>query len=160
MKFAAADRPRGGRQPADGPADAHREEITDENGGQSDHADERQRLPVQFGDAGVALRLIEAPLVFLKSYKEDQAAPPFEPNFSESLLTDLEILSATARRAHRRLRAGVLRNLPDPDRQDLARCLRQSLHEIQRMAERFEREMGDAGPEHPSRDSEAAPAGA
>lgn len=105
-------------------------------------------------------RLLEAPLVFLKSYKEDQAAPPFEPTPEDhSLLTDLELLSATARRAHRRLRAGVLRNLPDPDRQDLARCLSQSLHEIQRMAERFEREMGDAGPEHPSRDSEAAPAG-
>ena len=113
----------------------------------------------QNGNGVTRRRLLETPLVFLKSYKEDQAAPPFEPNFSESLLTDLEILSATARRAHRRLRAGVLRNLPDPDRQDLARCLRQSLHEIQRMAERFEREMGDAGPEHPSRDSEAAPAG-
>jgi ParB family transcriptional regulator, chromosome partitioning protein len=113
----------------------------------------------QTGNGVTRRRLLEAPLAFLKSYKEDQAAPPFEPNFSESLLTDLELLSAAARRANRRLRAGVLRNLPDPDRQDLARCLRQSLHEIQRMAERFDREMGDAGPEHPSRDSEAAPAG-
>src|SRR6266481_5227316 len=60
--FATADRARGGRQPADGSANAHREKITDENGGQNDHADERQRLPVQFGDAGVTLRLIEAPL--------------------------------------------------------------------------------------------------
>ena len=31
VKFAAADRARGGRQTADGPADAHREKITDEN---------------------------------------------------------------------------------------------------------------------------------
>ncbi len=55
-------------------------------------------------------RLLEAPLVFLKSHKEAQAAPSVEPGLSDSLLTDLEILSATARRADRRLRQGLLRN--------------------------------------------------
>src|SRR5258706_8565916 len=34
----------------------------DQNCDQNDHADERQSLAVQFGDAGVALRLIEASL--------------------------------------------------------------------------------------------------
>ena len=62
MKFAAADCARGRRQSADGPADTHGEEIPNENGGQNDDDDERQRLPVQLGDAGVGLRLIETSL--------------------------------------------------------------------------------------------------
>jgi ParB family chromosome partitioning protein len=105
-------------------------------------------------------RLLEAPLVFLKSYKEAQAAPAVEPGPSDSLLTDLEMLSSTARRAHRRLRAGVLRNLPEKDRQDLACLLDQCRREVERLTEHFRQEMGHAGPEHPSCDSEAAPAGA
>jgi ParB family chromosome partitioning protein len=105
-------------------------------------------------------RLLQAPLVYLKSYKEAQAEPPFEPGPGDSLLTDLEILSATARRADRRLRAGVLRKLPEEERQELARLLDQSRHEIERMAEHFAKEMGDAGPKHPCCDSEAAGAGA
>jgi ParB/RepB/Spo0J family partition protein len=101
-------------------------------------------------------RLLEAPLVFLKSYKEAKAPPLIEPGPSDSLLTDLEILSATARRAHRRLRAGVLRNLPEKDCQDLARLLDQCRHEVERLAEHFHPERDHAGPEHASGDSEAA----
>lgn len=101
-------------------------------------------------------RLLEAPLLFLKSYQEAQTTPRMEPGPSDSLLTDLEILSSTARRADRRLRTGVLRNLPENDRQDLSRLLDQSRHEIERMAEHFAEEMGSAGSEHPSGDSEAA----
>src|SRR5260370_32105612 len=62
VKFAAADSASGGRQPANWPADTHREEISDENGGQNDDADECQGLPVEFGHPGVRLRLIETPL--------------------------------------------------------------------------------------------------
>jgi ParB family transcriptional regulator, chromosome partitioning protein len=109
-------------------------------------------------------RLLEAPLVYLKSYQEAQAEPPFEPDPvptpGESLRTDLEVLSATARRASRRLRAGVLRHLPEEARQELARLLDHSRHEIERMAEYLAKERGDAGSEHPCRDSEAAGAGA
>jgi hypothetical protein len=47
----------------------------------------------------------------------------------------------------------VLRNLPDKDRDDLARLLDQSQREIERMAKHFAEEMGSAGSEHPSRDS-------
>jgi ParB/RepB/Spo0J family partition protein len=105
-------------------------------------------------------RLLEAPLVYLKSYKEAQAEPPFEPGPGDSFLTDLELLSATARRADRRLHAGVLRKLLEEERQELARLLDQSRHEIERMAEHFAKEMGDAGSKHPCRDSEAARTGA
>jgi ParB-like chromosome segregation protein Spo0J len=114
----------------------------------------------QAGNWVTRQRLLEAPLLFLKTYKEAQTAPSVEPGPSDSLLTDLEILSATARRADRRLRAGVLRNLPEKDRQDLARLLDQSRHEIERVAEHFAEETGHAGSEYPSRDPEAARAGA
>jgi ParB family transcriptional regulator, chromosome partitioning protein len=113
----------------------------------------------QTGNWVTRRRLLEAPLVFLKSHKEVQAAPAVEPGLGDSLLTDLEILSATARRAHRRLRARILRNLPEKDRQDLARLLDQARHEMERMAEHFAEEVDDAGSKHASCDSEAQPTG-
>ena len=113
----------------------------------------------QTGNWVTRQRLITDPLVFLKSYKETQSTPNIEPVPGDSLLTDLEILSSTARRADRRLRRGVLRNLPEQERQDLVRCLRQSTHEVERMAERFDKEMADAGSEHTGCDSEVARTG-
>ncbi len=114
----------------------------------------------QTGNWVTRQRLLEAPLVFLKSYKEAKAPPSVEAGPSDSLLIDLEILSATARRADRRLRAGVLRNLPEKERQDLAGLLDQSRREMERLAEHFHQERGHAEPEHASGDSEAARAGA
>jgi AraC-like DNA-binding protein len=110
----------------------------------------------QTGNWVTRQRLLEAPLIFLKSYKEAEAPPAVEPGPSDSLLTDLEILSSTARRARRRLRLGVLRNLAEKDRQDLAGLLDQSRREIEHLAEHFHQEMGHAGPEYASSDSEAA----
>ena len=104
-------------------------------------------------------RLLEAPLAFLKSHKEMQAAPAIEPGQGDSLLSDLEIISAAARRADRRLRAGILRNLPEKDCQDLARVLDQARHEIERLAKHLAEEMGHAGSKHAQCDSEAAPTG-
>ena len=114
----------------------------------------------QTGNWVTRQRLLEAPRLFLKSHKEAQAAPPLKPGPSDTLLTDLEILSSTARRADRRLRAGILRKLPEPDRQDLARLLDQSRGEVERLATHFTQEMSHVGSEHPSCDSEAARAGA
>ena len=114
----------------------------------------------QTGNWVTRQRLLEAPLVFLKSHKEMQATPAVEPGLSDSLLTDLEILSATARRADRRLRAGILRNVPEKERQDLARLLEQSRHEMERMAEHFAEEMDDPRSKHSNSDSETAPTGA
>lgn len=110
----------------------------------------------QTGNWVTRQRLLQAPLVFLKSHKQAQVTPVLvEPNPGDNLLSDLEVLSSAARRADRRLRQGALRNLADPERQELARCLDQSLHETQRLAERFHQEMGDVGSEHAGRDSEA-----
>jgi ParB family transcriptional regulator, chromosome partitioning protein len=113
----------------------------------------------QTGNWVTRQRLLESPLVFLKSHKEMQASPAIEPALGDSLLTDLEILSAATRRADRRLRAGILRNLPEKDRQDLARLLDQAGHEMERMAEHFAQEMDDVGSKHARCDSEAQPTG-
>ena len=45
----------------------------------------------QSGNWVTRQRLLQAPLVFLKSYKETEAPPSVEPGASDSLLTDLEI---------------------------------------------------------------------
>jgi len=110
----------------------------------------------QSGNWVTRQRLLQAPLVFLKSHRQLQVAPVLvEASPGDNLLSDLEVLSSAARRADRRLRQGALRKLADPERQELARCLDQSLHETQRLAERFHQEMGDVGSEHASCDSEA-----
>jgi len=113
----------------------------------------------QSGNWVTRQRLLQAPLLFLKSHKEMQASPAIEPALGDSLLTDLEILSATSRRADRRLRAGILRNLPEKDRQDLARLLDQARHEMGRMAEHFAEEVDDVGSKHARCDSEAQATG-
>ncbi len=113
----------------------------------------------QSGNWVTRQRLLAAPLVFLKSQQEAQAAPTVAPELGDTLLTDLELLSASARRADRRLRRGVLRQLPAKERQELACCLRQSLHEVERMAERFNQEMSDAGPEPARCDTATAATG-
>ena len=111
----------------------------------------------QTGNWVTRQRLLEDPLVFLKSHKQARTAPaPLEPSPGDNLLSDLEVLSSAARRADRRLRQGALRNLADLERQELARCLDQSLHETQRLAERFHQEMSDVGSEHAGGDSEAS----
>ena len=114
----------------------------------------------QTGNWVTRQRLLEAPLVFLKTYKEAEAPPAVALGPSDSLLTDLEILSSTARRARRRLRTGALRNLPEKDRQDLAGLLDQSQREIERLAEHFHQEMDHARPEQSSGDAEATGTGA
>lgn len=110
----------------------------------------------QTGNWVTRQRLLEAPLLFLKSYKETRAEPPFDPSPGDTLRSDLETLSFAARRAHRRLRAGVLRNLAEKDRQDLAGLLDQSRREVEGLAEHFHQEMDHAGPGRASGDSEVA----
>ncbi len=109
----------------------------------------------QTGNWVTRQRLLEAPLMFLKSHKQAQApSVVVEPGPGDNLLSDLEVLSSAARRADRRLRQGALRSLADTQRQELARCLDQSFHETQRLVEHFHQEMGDVGSEHAGRDSQ------
>ena len=107
------------------------------------------------GNAVTRQRLLEAPVLFLKAFQESLASPP-PASPEENLRTDIEVLGSVARRAHRRLRQGALQNLLEREREELARSLRQSLEETRSMAERFEQEMGHAGPEHANGNPQAA----
>lgn len=110
----------------------------------------------QAGNWVTRQRLLDAPLVFLKSHKQAEVAPvAVEPRPGDNLLSDLEVLSSAARRADRRLRQGALRNVAHDERQELARCLEQSLHETQRLAEHFRQEVGDVGSKPAGGDSAA-----
>ncbi len=108
------------------------------------------------GNAFTRQRLLEAPLLFLKAFQESLASPAPPASPEENLRTDVEVLGSVARRAHRQLRQGALQNLLEREREELARSLRQSQEETRCMAERFEQEMGHAGPEHANGDSQAA----
>lgn len=110
----------------------------------------------QAGNWVTRQRLLDAPLVFLKSHKQAEVAPVVvEPRPGDNLLSDLEVLSSAARRADRRLRQGALRNVAHDERQELARCLEQSLHATQRLAEHFRQEVGDVGSKPAGCDSAA-----
>ncbi len=113
----------------------------------------------QSGNWVTRQRLLSAPLVFLKSHKEAQSEPTVASVPDDSLLTDFEVLSSVARRAGRRLRRGALQRLPEQQRRDLATCLRQAAQEIQKLTDRFDKEMADAGSEPAGCDSEVARTG-
>lgn len=104
-------------------------------------------------------RLVEAPLLYLKSYKEAQAHPPAEPVREDNLRGDLEVIGAVARRVRGRLSRGALGRLPFLERDDLAGCLRRAVQDIQAMAQSFEQEMSDAGSGDAGGDSEVAATG-
>ena len=62
VEFAAADGARGSGQRADRRADADGEQIAENQRGEGDDQHERERLGVQFADAGIVARLVQAAL--------------------------------------------------------------------------------------------------
>ncbi len=62
VELSAADGARGRGQSTNRLADAHGEKVTKEHGHQHDDADERERLAVQLGDAGIRAGFIQAAL--------------------------------------------------------------------------------------------------
>ena len=79
-----------------------------------------------------------------------------KPTPAEQLLGDVDILGAVARRAHGRLRHGGADGLLPPERDEIYRRFCQARTDVESLARRCEKELHDARPEHPSRDSASA----
>jgi hypothetical protein len=94
-------------------------------------------------------RVLTAPLLFLKARQAVGAVPDDEGRL---LMDDLDMLTAVARRARRRLRQGVFRRLLPPERQEVNRLGAAAREEMGRLAERLREEETDAGTGDTARD--------
>lgn len=103
------------------------------------------------GRPAVRERVLTAPLLFLKARHAVAAVPDDE---GRAVMDDLDLLTAVARRARRRLRHGVFRCLLPPERQEVHRLGAAAREEMARLAECLrEEEETDAGASGPPRDS-------
>ena len=97
------------------------------------------------GAASLRARVVSDPLLFLKARREIEAPPePVSP--TESLLKDLDLIGALARRALRRY-SGAAGNVSEEDRSQIARAAAQALRDLGGLKRRLEREE-DAKDDH------------
>lgn len=108
------------------------------------------------GIAGTRERVLEAPMLFLKA-RDQIVGPPKDEG--RALFDDLDMLTAIARRARRRLRAGVFRRLLPPERSEVSRCMRSARGELDRLGRRMNEEERNARPGITSGDLRAVPEG-
>ena len=87
--------------------------------------------------------LLADPWLFLKAQEELQRAKA-EPSASQQLLGDLGALSGISRRATRRLREGLARQLAEGERDEVRRCLLQAKADAQELFALGDKELGDA----------------
>jgi ParB family transcriptional regulator, chromosome partitioning protein len=95
-------------------------------------------------------RVLTAPLLFLKARHAVATVPDDE---GRAVMNDLDLLTAVARRARRRLRHGVLQRLLPPERAEVRRLGAAADEEMARLAERLREEDAHAGASGPARDS-------
>lgn len=81
-------------------------------------------------------RLIEDPLLFLKARRE-LAQEPVSANPARSVLRDLDVMGALARRAERQWREGVS-FMDEPEREAAKRCVDQAIADLARLRKRME----------------------
>jgi len=91
-------------------------------------------------DATVARRrsLLEDPLLFLKARRE-LAQEPVSANPARSVLRDLDVVGAMARRAERQWREGAS-FMDETEREEAKRCVDQAIADLSRLRERMEEE--------------------
>jgi hypothetical protein len=87
--------------------------------------------------------LLADPWLFLKTQEELQRAKT-EPSASQQLLGDFGALSGISRRATRRLREGLARQLAEGERDEARRCLAQAKADVEALFALGGKEFGDA----------------
>lgn len=95
-------------------------------------------------------RVLTAPLLFLKARHAVATVPDDD---GRAVMNDLDLLTAVARRARRRLRHGVLQRLLPPERAEVRRLGAAADEEMAWLAERLREEDAHAGASGPARDS-------
>ena len=88
-------------------------------------------------------RLLGEPLLFLRA--REHLASRTEPDTLRALLDEFDTIGAVARRAGRRLHEGAWGRLLAPERVEAARCLTEAHQAVERVCQRVQWEMKDAG---------------
>jgi ParB family transcriptional regulator, chromosome partitioning protein len=110
------------------------------------------------GSTRTRTMILEEPALFLRT--QERAAPPTEPRApAQELIVDLGALGGIARRLGRKLSAGVWRQLPGWERDEVAVHARRARAETDELFHRLDKEKSDAGPEHTNCDPQAAGTG-
>jgi ParB/RepB/Spo0J family partition protein len=105
------------------------------------------------GSEETRAELVTDPLLFLRAHEAASHQPdPAEQGPAAVLLSDLGALGGIARRALRHLRDGLAQRLAPPERDEVRRALAQARADAAHLFTRCEKEVGDAGPDHPNRD--------
>ena len=87
--------------------------------------------------------LLADPWLFLKTQEELQRAK-VEPSATQQLLGDFGALGGISRRATRRLREGLARQLAEGERAEVRRCLAQAKADTEALFALGDKELGDA----------------
>jgi len=88
------------------------------------------------GNSTLRARVLEDPLLFLKTRREMQSEPPPSASAHEELLKDLDLVGVISRRALRRL-ASVARTLDAGERDEIRRAAEQALVHLTRLHKRL-----------------------
>jgi ParB/RepB/Spo0J family partition protein len=99
--------------------------------------------------------VLTEPLVFLRARAAAQAPEPTPKSVGQQLLDDLGALGGIARRVTRRLREGAARGLLTEERAEVRRCGLQARTDGEALWRLADKELHDAGPEHPGGDPQA-----
>lgn len=105
------------------------------------------------GSAKTREMVLADPALVLRAHEQGGTR---KPTPAEQMLADVDILGAVARRVHGRLRHGGADGLLPPERDEIYRRFCQARADVESLACRCEKELRDARPEHPSRDSASA----
>ncbi len=97
------------------------------------------------GDDRTRELVVSQPLLFLRVEEEAHRTPEPETRPSEALFSDLNLLAAVSRRALRRLRAGLGKNLVAPERERTYWLWRQAQSDFEGLSTLCDKEFTDAG---------------
>lgn len=100
--------------------------------------------------------VVSTPMVVLRAREEAKRKPSAEKAPIEQLLDDLHIVAAVARRAHGRVRQGVLAGTDPSEWQRVRNACSDAAAMVESVRRRCDKEVSDARPEHTDNDSTAA----
>ena len=110
----------------------------------------------QGGNEETRERLLTDPFLFLRAQEEARRKDPPAPTPEQALIEDFERVGAACRRAHARLRKGVVAHLLDEQRGDVGRCINQARQDAEHLWRRCQEELTGAEPIDPHCDRSSA----
>jgi ParB family transcriptional regulator, chromosome partitioning protein len=100
--------------------------------------------------------IVSDPWLYLRAQQEARQAREGDKPVAQQLREELGAMAGIARRAQRKLEAGLWGKLVAPDREQLARCVAQTKHDAQGLFAQFDKEQADARPGNADGNSEVA----